>query len=354
MNIIKLFLRLVVVLQIFVCSLLWLLPKDALYILYLLNSIFIIVSGSLMIKYIKRSNEGSTSEDVSPTLLDLSLDGIYIENNRGEILECNPSGHEMFGYTKEEMLNLTIRDLVPEEFAKELPEIIPDNMATGDVYVERVNRKKDGEIFPTEINSKYIYIDGKKRLIVFVRDISTRKKMEDELKEMSRRDELTKVYNRRYIMKKLEDEIIRSKLENCPLSIALLDIDNFKKVNDTFGHLFGDEVLIRFSNVIRKNLRKTDYLGRIGGEEFIIIFSNAVLDDGYNILFRVKEKMNSIFWEKEKLSVTFSAGLFEVDHGEEEYSCKNVIKLIDNLMYRAKKCGKNCIITPSDGSLEGS
>ncbi|GLI54628.1 hypothetical protein PM10SUCC1_01430 [Propionigenium maris DSM 9537] len=307
-----------------------------------------------MIKYIKRSNEGSTSEDVSPTLLDLSLDGIYIENNRGEILECNPSGHEMFGYTKEEMLNLTIRDLVPEEFAKELPEIIPDNMATGDVYVERVNRKKDGEIFPTEINSKYIYIDGKKRLIVFVRDISTRKKMEDELKEMSRRDELTKVYNRRYIMKKLEDEIIRSKLENCPLSIALLDIDNFKKVNDTFGHLFGDEVLIRFSNVIRKNLRKTDYLGRIGGEEFIIIFSNAVLDDGYNILFRVKEKMNSIFWEKEKLSVTFSAGLFEVDHGEEEYSCKNVIKLIDNLMYRAKKCGKNCIITPSDGSLEGS
>ena len=196
---------------------------------------------------------------------------------------------------------------------------------------------------------KYIYIDGKKRLIVFVRDITVRKQIENELREMSIRDELTKIYNRRYIMKKLKDEFFLSKVNNSTFSIALLDIDNFKRVNDNYGHLFGDEVLIKFSNMVKKNLRKTDYLGRIGGEEFIIIFCNTILNESYEILLRIKEKLNSVSWGKNDFSVTFSAGLFEVSHKNiDEHSSERVIKLIDDLMYKAKKCGKNCIITSTE------
>lgn len=353
---IKLFTTIIISIQLFIFIVLWFLSYDNVYKLaHTINSIFVLITGLLMVKYIIKINKKVISEEnISKTLLNLSLDGIYIENECGEILECNQSGHEMFGYTKEEMLSLSIRDLVPQEFAQEIPKIIPDNMATGDLYLERINKKKNGELFPTEINSKYIYIDGKKRLIVFVRDITLRKEMENDLREISIRDELTKAYNRRYIMKKLKDEFFLSKVNNSTFSIALLDIDNFKRVNDNFGHLFGDEVLIKFSNTIKKNLRKTDYLGRVGGEEFIIIFCNTFLTEGYEILFRIKEKLNSISWEKNDFSVTFSAGLFEVPHKsvDKHNNSERIIKLIDDLMYKAKKCGKNCIITPNSKKLE--
>ena len=351
---IKLFTAIVISLQLFIFIVLWFLSYNHAYKLaHTINSIFVLVTGLLMIKYITKRNKKVISEEsISKTLLSLSLDGIYIENEQGKILECNQSGHEMFGYTKKEMLNLTIRDLVPKEFAEKIPEIIPDNMATGDLYLERINKKKNGELFPTEINSKYIYINGKKRLIVFVRDITVRKQMENDLREISIKDELTKTYNRRYIMKKLKDEFFLSEINKSTFSIALLDIDNFKKVNDNFGHLFGDEVLIKFSNTIKKNLRKNDYFGRIGGEEFLIIFCNTFLIEGYQILFRIKEKLSSISWGKSDFSVTFSAGLFEVPHTNiDENSSEKTIKLIDDLMYKAKKCGKNCIITPTSENL---
>ncbi|WP_303920812.1 PAS domain-containing sensor histidine kinase [Draconibacterium sediminis] len=132
----------------------------------------------------KKNRSIQESEIKFRTLIDLSLDGIYVENERGEILDCNTMGHKMFGYTREEMLQLSIRDLVPDEFAEMLPDIIPEEMATGEVYVERVNKKKDGTIFPTEINTKFINLNGDKRLIVYVRDITERKKAENELKEL--------------------------------------------------------------------------------------------------------------------------------------------------------------------------
>ena len=310
--------------------------------------IILLITVLSTIKYVIKINKKIIfEENISNTLLDLSLDGIHIENERGEILECNQSGHEIFGYTKKEMLKLSIRDLVSKEFAEKIPKIIPDDMATGDVYLERINKKKNGELFPTEINSKYIYINGQKRLIAFVRDITIKKQIENDLREMSIKDELTKTYNRRYTMKKLEEEFFLSKMKKSTFSIALLDIDNFKGVNDNFGHLFGDEVLIKFSDTIKKNLRKTDHFGRIGGEEFIIIFSNTFLIEANNILFRIKEKLKLIPWEKNNFSVTFSTGLFEIPYKNiDEYNSKNVMKLIDNLMYKAKKRGKNCIITP--------
>jgi len=345
---IKTFLIAIVVGHLLIFFELWVLPYETVYLLYTLNSVIVVVTGILMIKYIIKLNKKLNSEEeISKTLLDLSLDGIYIENDRGQILDCNKSGHEMFGYTKKEMLNLSIKDLVPEEFAHELPEIIPDDMATGEMYLERINKKKNGSLFPTEINSKYIYMNSEKRLIVFIRDITVKKQIENNLIEMSLRDELTKVYNRRYIMKKIQDEIFSSNINNFCFSLALLDIDDFKKVNDNFGHLFGDEVLIKFSNTIVKDLRETDSLGRIGGEEFIIIFPNTPLKKSHNILSRIKEKLNSILWGKNDFSLTFSAGLFEFnDQNIHKYTHKDIIKLIDDLMYKAKILGKNRIITP--------
>ena len=310
----------------------------------LVNLINITVIFVLIIKIKVREKLG---ESVYKTIINLSLDGIYIENDRGYILDCNQRGYEMFGFTKEEMLNLSVRDLVPNEFADSLPDIIPDEMATGDEYIERVNMKKNGSLFPTEINSKYVYINGKKRLIVFVRDITKKKELEDELKNMAMKDELTKVYNRRYILKFLAEETYNAKLEKSTLSIVLLDIDDFKRINDNYGHPEGDDVLIKFTTSIQSNLRKKDYLGRIGGEEFIIILPQTTQDEGDSVLYRIRETLKSVEWGIEDLNLTFSAGFLEVTPEINQGYDEKMLKSIDELMYRAKKCGKNCTISSS-------
>ncbi len=138
----------------------------------------------LLMKTSRQNKELKANELKLRTLIDLSLDGIYLENEQGDILDCNTAGHEMFGYSREEMLRLNIRDLVPPEFSQQIPETIPDEMATGDFYLERENRKKDGSLFPTEINTKFVELNGKKRLIAYVRDNTKQKKSEAALKEV--------------------------------------------------------------------------------------------------------------------------------------------------------------------------
>ena len=117
------------------------------------------------------------------TLIELTDVGIQIETVEGRILECNTVGAKMFGYTKEEMIGLTLTDLVPEEFAQKLPRVITDKETSNGIFVPRISKKKDGTIFPTEIATKIINIAGKPRLIAFIRDITKRKEAEKKLRK---------------------------------------------------------------------------------------------------------------------------------------------------------------------------
>jgi len=118
------------------------------------------------------------SEEQFRILVEMSIDAIFLETTEGRILECNAAGAKMFGYTKEEMIGLTIADLVPEEFAKKLPRVITEKETTHGIFMSRTSKKKDGTLFPTEIASKLVNIRGKPRLIAYIRDITGRKKNE--------------------------------------------------------------------------------------------------------------------------------------------------------------------------------
>jgi len=123
------------------------------------------------------------NEEKFRILVEMDTDGIFIETVEGRIIECNTAGAKMFGYTKEEMIGLTIADLVPEDFAKKLPKVITEKETTHGKFVPRINKKKDGTIFPTEIATKLVNIIVKPRLLVYVRDITRRKKEEKKLKK---------------------------------------------------------------------------------------------------------------------------------------------------------------------------
>jgi len=123
------------------------------------------------------------NEEKFRILVEMATSAVFIETVEGRILECNTAGAKMFGYSKKEMIGLTIADLVPEEFAKLLPKVITEKETTHGIFVPRINKKKDGTIFPTEIATRLVNIGKKPRLIVYVRDITKRKKAEKKLKK---------------------------------------------------------------------------------------------------------------------------------------------------------------------------
>ncbi len=168
-------------------------------------------------------------------------------------------------------------------------------------------------------------------------EIKKRKIIEEELHIVANIDSLTKIYNRRKIEKFYTNELLRVKRYERDLSIIFLDIDNFKLINDSFGHSAADEVLTKLAYVIKNNIRSSDYFGRWGGEEFIIILPETDKLKAHNVAYIIKEKINSTDFNIER-SVTCSFG---VSQYEETDSKDSLLTRADNAMYYVKNNGKN-------------
>lgn len=172
------------------------------------------------------------------------------------------------------------------------------------------------------------------------------KQLEQELAQVSelvREDQLTGALNRRGLDEAFEREVKRADRNKTPICIALLDIDNFKRLNDTMGHQAGDQALVHLSNVIKETLRPNDSVARYGGEEFIIVLPDVTLYEAAAALERLQRELTKKIFlnENERILVTFSAGvaLRAPDESQED-----VIARADKAMYQAKQTGKNRVI----------
>ncbi|HAJ95191.1 MAG TPA: diguanylate cyclase response regulator [Actinobacteria bacterium] len=161
----------------------------------------------------------------------------------------------------------------------------------------------------------------------------------EQLKKLSITDSMTGLYNHRYIIDSLSERIAEAKRYKQPLSIIMFDIDYFKKVNDNYGHTFGDYVLVRISTIIEESVRKTDIAGRYGGEEYLIIFTNTDIKNAYKTSERLRKSIEKEKWEKAGLAVTVSGGICEL----KDEDCPKLIMKADNLLYKAKKNNRNRI-----------
>ncbi len=161
------------------------------------------------------------------------------------------------------------------------------------------------------------------------------------LEKLSITDSMTGLYNHQFIIDSLSKRIAESSRYKQPLSVAMMDIDFFKKVNDSYGHAFGDHVLIKISSIIEDMIRKTDMVGRYGGEEFLIVFTNTDLKSALKTTERIRESIKDHKWDKPKLEITISGGVGQV---EDEDTSEIVIN-VDNLLYKAKANGRNRVET---------
>ncbi|WP_411821266.1 diguanylate cyclase DgcR [Leptospira sp. 'Mane'] len=175
------------------------------------------------------------------------------------------------------------------------------------------------------------------------------KTLQDLLRESSIKDALTGLYNRRYMDERIDQEFQRCKRHNHPLSVAMIDIDFFKKVNDTYGHDIGDQVLKTLATELKSKLRKSDILSRYGGEEFIVVFPETGLSDSKHALDKVREYISTlpILDDTGKtFHISFSGGLAGGDL-ESVNSPFDLLKIADKNLYDAKHQGRNRIIESS-------
>lgn len=159
------------------------------------------------------------------------------------------------------------------------------------------------------------------------------------LKGFSETDGLTGLYNRRYIMERMKEEIERANRYAYTLSIIILDVDYFKQINDNWGHLVGDEVLITISSELKRQIRKVDIIGRYGGEEFILVLPYADEKLALKVAEKLRVSIHNLDWHNYSITTTLSGGVA----GYTGESIDELIKKADYKLYQAKRNGRNRI-----------
>lgn len=174
----------------------------------------------------------------------------------------------------------------------------------------------------------------------------------NEVKEMAIKDFLTGVYNRRHFMERLTQEFARAKRFYTPLSLVMADIDHFKKINDTYGHLVGDQILVHVSKIIEENLRKVDITARYGGEEFVMLLPFTTREGALVAVTRIKQAIDSYVFNCDghdvKVTISFGVSSFPENSLNDEAA---FILTADNALYAAKEGGRNCIFQYTDDAI---
>jgi diguanylate cyclase (GGDEF)-like protein len=216
--------------------------------------------------------------------------------------------------------------------------------------------RKDGTTVWTEVKFSFIRDENQRPVGILgvTRDITERKQAEDELRESEHRyqdlsiiDDLTQLHNSRHFYAQLEKEIERSNRYEQPLTLLMLDIDNFKTFNDTYGHVEGDYALSRLGQVVKRCLRETDSAYRYGGEEFMIMLPMTTSEEGIVTAKRIQTKLRKETFSPvlgQEVYMTVSIGLAQYKPKEE---MKEFVQRVDQLMYQAKKNGRDRICPES-------
>jgi diguanylate cyclase (GGDEF)-like protein/PAS domain S-box-containing protein len=272
--------------------------------------------------------------------------GIVITNVDAEIEWANPAFEKMTGYSIAESIGKKPSELVKSGQQDEaFYHALWSHILAGENWCgELINKRKDGSLYAEELTITPV-ADEKGKICHFVaikQDITERKRTQEQLWEMATTDFLTGLINRRYFMVKLEEEFARAqRYGKHEVSVLMLDIDYFKRVNDTYGHPIGDALLKHFTLVIQKSLRKTDIAGRLGGEEFSIVLPDTPLYAARVFAERLCQEVKSspLHLDNTLISVTVSIGIAAME--ESDNNCDAVLIRADDALYKAKEAGRN-------------
>jgi diguanylate cyclase (GGDEF)-like protein/PAS domain S-box-containing protein len=288
-------------------------------------------------------------------VFDTANDAIIGADSAGNIVDWNFGAERIFGYSKSEACGQPITLLLlAHHQAGHLSGM--ERVRTGGEKhvigktVEMEGRRKDGSEFPLELSLSEWQVADQKFFAAVIRDITERKRLKEELQQQAATDELTGIYNRRYFQVLALGELKRANRLNRLLAIALIDIDHFKRVNDTLGHAAGDLVLLAFTKICQRNIREIDMFARFGGDEFALLLPEASYEQAYVVIERIRLAVEAqpIEIDGKFVSITISAGIANLSVDQEAFD--QLLSQADQALYRAKEAGRNQVAGYDVGS----
>lgn len=281
------------------------------------------------------------------TIFKYAKTGLAIIDAETKFLDANEAYLKMLGYTKEELLQYHGLDVSVQKDVKSSQETV--NRVVREGYIENFEKsyiRKDGKII--NVDMSLALLPDEKRILISVRDITKTKQIEKELKDskeilriQAHYDNLTGLPNRALFQDRLSQAIHKAQRKKSKFAMLFIDLDNFKTINDAFGHETGDQFLIKIANKISSHIRASDTFSRIGGDEFTIILND--IDEEKDVISFVKKIFaalkDDIIINNHRLNATMSIG---ITIGPDDSTCNEKIMInSDVAMYYVKENGKN-------------
>ena len=301
--------------------------------------------GLLVLAAVRDITERKKTEDAKAMLLALvesSDEAIIGKDLQGIIFSWNKSAEDLYGYTEAEMKGSSIKKLFPADKQDEFDSII-QQIEHGEhiKHKESFRVHKDGHIIPVSITISPIK-NAKGDVIgasTTARDITQQKLFEEKLKHLAEHDPLTGLINRPFFEDRIEQAILLSKRQKDTMAVCFLDIDNFKHINDQYGHATGDLLLCAATKRLQTCIRDSDTLARLGGDEFALILLNLKKEqDVVKVAKEMIQRFSEEFLiENKTLKVTLSIGISLYPRDGHQ----SLIEKADSAMYYVKNHGKN-------------
>lgn len=239
---------------------------------------------------------------------------------------CNTKAKEEFG---DNLIDKEITSLIQKEQWEYIYRQLLKNK-----FVEKVQLNIGDKYY--DISGYFLKTSPNSPIQLILKDVTLQVKL-------SLRDHLTNLYNRRYMEEFFKNELESSRRYNYPFSIVMLDLDDFKKINDTYGHSAGDAVLKGTAEIMRTNMRKADVIGRYGGEEFIIIMPKTTKSNALICMEKIRNLINSKTYNFNHKKIKVSASIGIATCPEDGTDIQDLLTIADIRLYRAKRLGKNRI-----------
>ncbi|WDO00826.1 sensor domain-containing diguanylate cyclase [Aeromonas allosaccharophila] len=270
---------------------------------------------------------------------------IYMKDSQHRFLYVNQKVADMLGLPAEQIINRRDDEVIPAASTCQLWRLDNRVFETGELQAgeEMLTDPEGNQHYYWSVKVPFLLGDGTPTLIGISSDITELHQLKEQLHQQSVRDGLTGLYNRRFFFEMCEKNLSLDMRHHLSSVLMVLDVDQFKCINDRFGHPLGDSALVHLGRVMQSVLRSEDVLARIGGDEFAILLPNTTLLAAASLAERLRQQVMQSplpLPDGDKLVITISAGLVENGEGE---LMESLYARADQMLYQAKQSGRNCV-----------
>ena len=276
--------------------------------------------------------------------LNVAPDGVLWVDQKGTIMMANPAMEELTGYSPSELLGCDVNIFLPPHLREQHSHTLhsyfaaPRSRVMGLLDLKLM--RKDGRMLPVDISLGNWQDEGVSHAIAYIRDLTERSKFEESLRHKATHDELTGLPNRWLFRLQLEQALARASRRNQRVAVLFLDLDQFKNVNDSFGHATGDALLVQVGVRILSVLRESDTLARLGGDEFAILLSDVVeVDEAVSVGAKLLLSLQASYRLQEQ-NIYSGGSLGLAFYPDDATDSETLLRYADMAMYQAKQAGR--------------